>query len=83
VFDAVGNVNEWVADWVPRTPGVCPGWGFSDDMMCFAGADPSSSPAALLRGGSFINGPHAGVFAIVGQTPPDVALSSIGFRCGR
>lgn len=83
VFDMVGNQNEWVADWVPRTPGTCPGWGsFSDDLMCFSGADPSSRPAALIRGGSFINEPSAGVFAIVGQTSPDIAISSVGFRCG-
>ena len=32
-FDMVGNLAEWVADWVP-TPTMCPGWAsFSNDDM--------------------------------------------------
>src|SRR5262249_1018486 len=39
-FDLIGNVNEWVAEWVPLSTTACPGWdGFSNDYQCFAGVD--------------------------------------------
>ena len=82
-FDLVGNVVEWVADWVPTSP-VCGSWGaFSDDMQCLAGADdvsPTAQPGALIRGGEFDHGSLAGVFAVYDNYPSD-AFS--GFRCGR
>src|SRR5262249_35616175 len=35
VFDMVGNVDEWVADWGPMPQGGCHGWaGMTDDAMC-------------------------------------------------
>jgi Sulfatase-modifying factor enzyme 1 len=60
-FDMVGNVSEWVAEWVPLSSHPCgttqqglPGWGtFSDDYQCLGGADTTSGPGALLRGGDF------------------------------
>jgi formylglycine-generating enzyme required for sulfatase activity len=87
-FDMVGNLAEWVGDWVPRST-ACPGWGaertspFSDDRMCLAGANESTGPGALLRGGSSADGPSAGVFAVVGLSQPYDANSFIGFRCAR
>src|SRR5262249_6245537 len=47
-FDMVGNLAEWVADWVPASTN-CPGWaGFSNDDMCLAGASTTSTaPGAL------------------------------------
>jgi len=36
--DMVGNLWEWVADWVPES-NTCPGWDIvSDDYMCLSGA---------------------------------------------
>jgi hypothetical protein len=83
-FDMVGNLWEWVADWVPLATG-CPGWGpFSDDFMCVAGASTAAGgPGAMLRGGRFGNGVAAGVFAVAADDPPTVIADSYGFRAAR
>jgi formylglycine-generating enzyme required for sulfatase activity len=88
-FDLVGNVEEWVADWVPKSTG-CGSWGtFSDDAQCLAGAEapsPTTQPGALARGGNFanfLNPTEAGVFAVTGLAQPATAGDATGFRCGR
>ena len=79
----VGNLNEWVADWVPRSTAV-PGWGgFSNDVMGFAGANTTAGPAALIRGASFSDGTDAGPLSISGGSGPDRSHFRIGFRCAR
>jgi Sulfatase-modifying factor enzyme 1 len=83
-FDMVGNVSEWVSDWSAQ-PTTCTGWGgFSDDLMCLVGANPTAmGPGALVRGGSFSGVfVEAGVFA-VDVVNPARAPRGIGFRCGR
>jgi len=90
-FDMVGNVSEWVAEWVPLSTHPCgstlqglPGWGtFSDDYQCLSGADTTSGPGALIRGGDFNHGAGAGVFAVFGDNRPFDRLGSIGFRAAR
>jgi hypothetical protein len=81
--DMVGNLAEWVADWT-AAPSGCPGWAsFSDDAMCLAGANPSTTfPGALVRGGAFaaLGGPNAGPFSIV-AFPPFRSTIFVGFRC--
>jgi formylglycine-generating enzyme required for sulfatase activity len=83
-FDMVGNVAEWVADWVPASAS-CPGWGgFSDDAMCLAGASTTlNSPGALVRGGGFAvaGGPLAGPLAVTNH--PASTSGLVGFRCTR
>lgn len=83
-FDMVGNLYEWVADWVPRPTMLCPGWGgFSDDDMCISGASTTANgPGALVRGGTFAHGPGAGPFA-VNAVEPFNSFFDLGFRCGR
>ena len=85
VFDMVGNLAEWVADWVPEST-MCPGWAsFSNDDMCLAGASTTqNSPGALVRGGAFVSigGPLAGPLA-VRDFPPFHTAGFIGFRCAR
>ena len=82
-FDMVGNLAEWVADWVPLST-ACPGWGgFSNDDMCLSGASETGrGPGALLRGGAFNDGALAGPLA-VGDVEPFRAQVTFGFRCAR
>jgi hypothetical protein len=83
-FDMVGNLDEWVADWVPRST-TCGAWlPFSDDFQCLAGASTSfDAPGALIRGGDWLSGTFAGVFAVSGRFTPSSALGVIGFRAAR
>ena len=82
-FDMVGNAFEWVAEWVPRST-ACPGWGtFSDDLMCLAGANETSGPGALNRGGLGSDPSVAGVFTVDASRRPQDSSSIIGFRCAR
>lgn len=83
-FDMVGNVEEWVADWVPFST-HCPLWGsFSNDMMCFAGASTIGlGPGVLVRGGGFLSqGSLAGPLAVSGNYWPSDS-GHVGFRCAR
>lgn len=82
-FDMVGNAFEWVAEWVPRST-ACPGWGtFSDDLMCLAGANETSGPGALNRGGLGSDPSVAGVFTVDASRRPQDSSSIVGFRCVR
>jgi len=84
-FDMVGNMAEWVADWVPA-PTACPGWAsFSNDQMCLAGASTTTNgPGSLVRGGAFasLDGPSAGPLA-VHIFQPFHSNNFVGFRCAR
>jgi formylglycine-generating enzyme required for sulfatase activity len=79
----VGNLTEWVAEWLPLSP-TCTSWGgFSNDEMCLAGAsETNTTPGAVSRGGTFNDGSLAGPLS-VGDLPPAASSPSIGFRCAR
>jgi formylglycine-generating enzyme required for sulfatase activity len=83
-FDMVGNLVEWVADWVPASTN-CPNWAsFSNDLMCLAGASTTQNgPGALLRGGWFFSGPVAGPLTVLGSLLPSRSVDVVGFRCAR
>jgi formylglycine-generating enzyme required for sulfatase activity len=81
-FDMVGNVSEWVADWVPRST-ACANWRASNDYQCLVGAATTGEPGALNRGGAYIDGSLAGPLAVSGLFPPSLPTSSLGFRCAR
>jgi hypothetical protein len=91
-MDMVGNLDEWVADWVPASTG-CTSWGTvgtfsSNDAMCLSGASAvATGPGALVRGGNFGSGagsgPTAGPFAVFSGYLPSISNSIIGFRGAR
>jgi hypothetical protein len=85
-FDMVGNLYEWVADWVPRST-ACGAWTVAasptHDHQCLAGADTTGEPGTLLRGGYFNSGASAGPLTINGTGTPAVSDGEIGFRCAR
>lgn len=82
-MDMVGNLWEWVADWVPPASGLCGVALFAGDLNCLAGTTQAAGTAALIRGGSFGNGVEAGVFAVSGSFTPSVASGVVGFRAAR
>jgi Sulfatase-modifying factor enzyme 1 len=82
VFDMVGNLYEWVADWVPLSTD-CPAGLFDGDQNCLAGASTTQGPGVLFRGGSFLEGTNAGVFAVGAFRIPIDADQSLGFRAAR
>jgi formylglycine-generating enzyme required for sulfatase activity len=85
-FDMVGNVSEWVADWVPRSPG-CGAWSAgaspTADYQCLAGAATSGSPGAMFRGGGFYDGASAGPLTVGDFVPEVDTYEDRGFRCAR
>ncbi|MCI0454842.1 MAG: SUMF1/EgtB/PvdO family nonheme iron enzyme, partial [Candidatus Dadabacteria bacterium] len=89
-FDMVGNLFEWVADWIQdngdNDRGDVSTALYGMDLIfgideAFPEAD--RFPAALFRGGGFDFGASAGVFALVADVAPSVSGLSIGFRCAR
>jgi hypothetical protein len=90
VFDMVGNVDEWVADWADLASN-CTDWTTSagipgGDQSCFGGpggASSSSLPGALIRSGYWNGGTFAGVFTVFAGIDPSNSRTGIGFRCAR
>ncbi|MGH8583617.1 MAG: SUMF1/EgtB/PvdO family nonheme iron enzyme [Gammaproteobacteria bacterium] len=89
VFDMVGNLREWVADWVPRSIAPCGTWSTvvspmaTADRQCLVGAATTGEPGALQRGGSYAFGTLAGPLSVDGFVGPSFASSDFGFRCAR
>lgn len=88
--DMVGNVFEWVADWVPgQGPGApkANNAQYGSDIVSGINAarTPADTalPAAIFRGGRFAGGNNPGVFAMWGDYAPSYSSSDLGFRCAK
>lgn len=78
--DMIGNLWEYVADWDIEGE-VCANWGsdFGDDVACIGpGSTTAHAPAAVIRGGSHVDGSDAGAFAFHAVKP--TAYPGVGFR---
>src|SRR5215472_18194389 len=87
-FDMVGNLAEWVADWVPRSLPECVNLWSADaspsgDFQCLFGASDAGEPGALVRGGEFGSMTFAGPLTLYGNVPPSGSFNVVGFRCAR
>ena len=84
VFDMVGNVAEWVADWSERAS-TCVNLPstYGNDMSCISGPSGVHTPTALIRGGTWFDGAAAGVFSVNAFFSPSYRAVSVGFRCAR
>jgi formylglycine-generating enzyme required for sulfatase activity len=90
VFDMVGNVAEWVEDWVQDNEDIDAGtssialYGF-DTIFGIDEAFPEAHrfPAAILRGGHFLGGgpKQDGVFWLDANSTPSETSIAFGFRC--
>ncbi len=99
-YDMVGNVSEWVADWMqggrltwaPTGPGstLLPinssvyGGDYSANINAATDqGDGTNFPAALIRGGSYLEGTFGGVFAVAANAAPSFTGPTVGFRCAK
>lgn len=85
-FDMVGNLSEWVADWLPRSA-ACGTWSAgvsaTGDEQCLADVTTTGEPGVLLRGGHFLLGTNAGPLAINASSGPSLTWEAAGVRCAR
>jgi hypothetical protein len=87
-YDMVGNMMEWVAEWVPKSDSLAGSWHpvFSPtgDSQSLVGAATSGEPGAITRGGGFLSQASAGPLAVnaYNVTPTNAGYPQ-GFRCVR
>ena len=88
-FDMVGNLREFVADWLPRSTGCGGVWSEAvsptHDEQCLVGAATTGEPGVLVRGGGCYNFAvtDPGPLAVNATTAPSDVSFANGFRCAR
>jgi formylglycine-generating enzyme required for sulfatase activity len=86
-FDMVGNLWEWVADWVPGANDCSDPFFGTLDVNCMTINTASDflmpGPVALLRGGNYGRGDRSGIFAVGADVRPSEEDYDYGFRCAR
>jgi len=99
VENMIGSVWEWVADWGTAGAGASNAMGtavpwvsasYNGDQMWNIGGNAYNGSAwaagqapAVLRGGGWVHGAAAGVFAFLANDGPSNWGATVGFRCGR
>jgi sulfatase modifying factor 1 len=81
LFQMVGNVWEWCADWFAARHPVAPPGGVLDDP-----AGPDSGTARVIRGGSYLcHRSYCHRYRVSARTrnTPDSSAGNMGFRCVR
>jgi formylglycine-generating enzyme required for sulfatase activity len=73
LFDAYGNVWEWVADWYSAT--------YYDNSPKSDPPGPRSGEEKVLRGGAFDSPPAALASTFRDKFSPDYGAENRGFRC--
>lgn len=88
--DMVGNVFEWVADWMPGQGAGAPkpnDQEYNNDIVSGINAartpEGTVFPAAVFRGGRFAGGTNPGVFSMWGDYAPSYRSADLGFRCAK